>query len=160
MLTNWSYLNLSLSHRYIDGLVQYCSISIGNAVEILQFCTKSSTYVILLLCCCFPSVCVRGIKIFNASPLSMLTCSFVILLKYKGSHRGKFVNTGCTRWYHHDNIQCSQCWGVCPCDDIYVSLILFVSHSCKAFVLSSKYHTYNIFHNICTQFCSASFCQG
>ena len=27
---------------YIDGLVQGCSISIANAMEILQSCTKSS----------------------------------------------------------------------------------------------------------------------
>ena len=30
------------SIQYIDGLVQDCSISIANAMEILQSCTKSS----------------------------------------------------------------------------------------------------------------------
>ena len=29
---------------YVDGLVQDCSISIANALEILQSCTKPSIY--------------------------------------------------------------------------------------------------------------------
>ena len=32
------------SDTYIDGLVQDCSISITNELEILQFCTKPSIY--------------------------------------------------------------------------------------------------------------------
>ena len=29
---------------YIDGLVQHCSNSIANALELLQFCTKPSMW--------------------------------------------------------------------------------------------------------------------
>ena len=35
------------SRQWIDGLVQYCSISIANTLEILQFCTKPSKYSIV-----------------------------------------------------------------------------------------------------------------
>ena len=35
------------SRQWIDGLVQYCSISIANALEILQCCTKPSKYSIV-----------------------------------------------------------------------------------------------------------------
>ena len=37
---------------YMDGLVQDCSISIGNALEILQFCIK-------------PSICTRYLKYYR-----------------------------------------------------------------------------------------------
>ena len=33
-----------LCEQYIDGLVQDCSISSANALEILQSCTKTSIY--------------------------------------------------------------------------------------------------------------------
>ena len=38
---------LIFSDAYIDGLAQDCSISIANALEILQSCTKPSIYVLL-----------------------------------------------------------------------------------------------------------------
>ena len=39
------YVAMQAFHRkYIDGLVQSCIISIANALEILQSCTKPATY--------------------------------------------------------------------------------------------------------------------
>ena len=35
---------IDISKEYIDALVQDCSISIANALEILQSCTKSSIF--------------------------------------------------------------------------------------------------------------------
>ena len=40
-ITSFAHLPALL---YIDGLVQACSISIANALELLQSCTKSSIY--------------------------------------------------------------------------------------------------------------------
>ena len=40
---------LQHGNNYIDGWVQDCSISIANALEILQSCTKSSIYVCNLM---------------------------------------------------------------------------------------------------------------
>ena len=42
--SRWSISRLLSSKVYFDGLVQDCSISIANALEILQFCTKPSIY--------------------------------------------------------------------------------------------------------------------
>ena len=40
-------ISFALSHQYdIDGLVQDCSNSIANALELLQSCTKPSIYCI------------------------------------------------------------------------------------------------------------------
>ena len=42
---HWRYQSLTLSHQYdIDGLVQDCSISIANTLEILQSCTEPSIW--------------------------------------------------------------------------------------------------------------------
>ena len=43
-----SYIYLRL-HIYIDGLIQDCSISIANALEILQSCTKPSTFQAIII---------------------------------------------------------------------------------------------------------------
>ena len=34
----------SINQKYIDGLVQDCNNSMGNALKLLQFCTKPSTW--------------------------------------------------------------------------------------------------------------------
>ena len=41
-------------HHLIDGLVQDCSISIANALEILQSCIKPSLSIFRLGCCPYP----------------------------------------------------------------------------------------------------------
>ena len=40
---------LQLQSYNIDGLAQDCSKSIANALELLQFCTKPLTCIVLLL---------------------------------------------------------------------------------------------------------------
>ena len=39
---NFNGCGVNLSEERIDGLVQVCSNSIANALELLQFCTKPS----------------------------------------------------------------------------------------------------------------------
>ena len=80
VLMHWSYCSLALSHQYVlfcvptlthktihsDGLVQACSNSSANALELLQSCTKPSLYIILFAdidphqtlspLCCFHTV--------------------------------------------------------------------------------------------------------
>ena len=41
---HWSYVSLALSYPYINGLVQDCSNSIANALELQQSCAKPSIY--------------------------------------------------------------------------------------------------------------------
>ena len=38
------YMLYLLQRTYVDGLMQDCSISIANTLEILQFCTKPLNY--------------------------------------------------------------------------------------------------------------------
>ena len=38
------WISIQLHGYHFDGLVQDCSISIANAMEILQYCTKPSNW--------------------------------------------------------------------------------------------------------------------
>ena len=48
MSPHFAILPMSVSSLHIDGLVQDCSISIANALEILQSCTNLMIYLLYL----------------------------------------------------------------------------------------------------------------
>ena len=45
-----AHVTIWVSWKYLDGLVQDCSNSIANALELLQSCTKPSIYTYCGLC--------------------------------------------------------------------------------------------------------------
>ena len=49
-----------LGQGHVDGLVQDCSNSTANAVELLQFCTKPSMYSMLVTALLYSVSCCGG----------------------------------------------------------------------------------------------------
>ena len=98
----------AIAWLYIDGLVQACSISIANALEILQSCTKPSIQRLLLhdgawlsfnthdsqcwwVCVCLPLPCFDNCDKVHRRGHSYLSSDWIIVLGWKYP-RG--VNTG------------------------------------------------------------------
>ena len=83
-MLGWIVFGKTIS--YIDGLVQDCSISIANALEILQFCTKATICTCLVtttlcyicgnLSLLIPQVGPCGEKLI---PLAMWPCAWKLL---------------------------------------------------------------------------------
>ena len=82
ILASWS---VGSNHRYIDCLMQYCSISSVSAMEILQYYTKPSTCIlhnreILTICiiefCCGNAYVWNHIVYWHECYISSLECLF------------------------------------------------------------------------------------
>ena len=93
-----------LREVHFDGLVQDCSISIANALQILHSCTELS-------------ICKIGQQILTVLAEIRMTALILCLkqeleaLKSK-CHFGDICITGCNRICHFDNLLCSQ-WQKC-----------------------------------------------
>ena len=91
-----------IQYNEFNGLVQDCSISIANAMEILQSCTKPLNLLLLLLLLVYPKAC--GLSICGG-------CIFIIALHVWALVISCQQNAECLRIYYMSSRLCIA-WSV------------------------------------------------
>ena len=119
---------LYISPSYMDGLVQGCSNSIVNALELLQSCTKPSISWLWTSTAFQITYGRQWMCVVSHPPGSSVYTiperfrHMRVTLKRKCLHFDEIFITGCTGSCQNDNFQCSQWLKFRQNDDIFVSV--------------------------------------